>query len=80
MDGQVTSLRLASSLSWTDWFSRFCLSFSRSSSSRAFFSSSVRGAISSVDSEKSVCSLCTWEVSIRIQARLDKVATDVLVA
>ena len=36
------------------FFSAF---LARSSSSRAFFSSSVRGAISSVDSAKSVCSL-----------------------
>lgn len=53
----VTSLRLASSLSWSTLDAFFALSRSLSSSSFAFFSSSVKGAIASVDSEKSVCSL-----------------------
>lgn len=52
-----TSFRFCSSLSVTDWAARFALSRSRSSSSLAVFSSWVRGAISSVDSEKSVWSL-----------------------
>lgn len=52
-----TSFRFASSLSATDWVAFFSLSFWRSSSSLAFFSSSVNGAIASVDSEKSVWSL-----------------------
>jgi hypothetical protein len=49
-----TSFRLASSFSWADWPALFSFNFWRSSSSLAFFSSSVSGAISSVDSEKSV--------------------------
>lgn len=52
-----TSFRLASSFSCTDWPARFSFSFWRRSSSLAFFSSSVSGAISAVDSEKSVWSL-----------------------
>ncbi len=52
-----TSFRFASSLSADDWPALLALSFSRSSSSLAFFCSSVSGAISSVDSEKSVWSL-----------------------
>lgn len=55
--GKITSLRLASSLSCSAWEAFFALSRSLSSASFAFFSSSVKGAISSVDSEKSVCSL-----------------------
>ncbi len=55
--GRHTSFRLASSLSVFDWLAFFSFSLWRSSSSLAFFSSSVSGAISSVDSEKSVCSL-----------------------
>ncbi|KZL68436.1 hypothetical protein CI238_00177, partial [Colletotrichum incanum] len=51
---RIFSLRLASSLSKTACFAFFSLSCSRSSASLAFFCSSVKGAISSVDSEKSV--------------------------
>jgi|SRR5688572_15794229 hypothetical protein len=51
---QLTSFLFCSSLSLIEPAAFFALRRSRSSSSLAFFSSSVRGAISSVDSEKSV--------------------------
>jgi hypothetical protein len=53
----ISSLRFLSILSCSDIPARLAANFSRSSSSFAFFSSSVRGAISSVDSEKSWCSV-----------------------
>lgn len=62
-----TSFLFLSILSCSDCTARFAASFSRSSVRRAFFSSSVRGASSSVDSEKSTCSVfdawnsaCAW--------------------
>ena len=59
----LTSFRFASSLSAMAWLAFFSLSFWRSSSSLAFFSSSVNGAMASVDSEKSVWSLVFQIVS-----------------
>lgn len=53
-----TSLRLASSLSTRACFALFSFAFSRSSASFCCFSSSVRGAISSVDCSKFSCWLC----------------------
>lgn len=63
----LTSFRFWSSLSFMDCATLFSLSFSRSSVNLAFFSSSVRGAISSVDSEKSVCSLGIKSVSHEVR-------------
>src|SRR5579859_5974217 len=51
----ISSLRFLSNLSCSDIPARLAANFSLSSCSLAFFSSSVRGAISSVDSEKSWC-------------------------
>ena len=63
----LTSLRFCSILSCADVPARLSAALRRSSSNLAFFSSSVRGAISSVDSAKSVCSVlvawnsaCAW--------------------
>lgn len=52
-----TSFFFCSSLSTSACFARFSANAVRNSSNLAFFSSSVRGAISSVDSEKFECSL-----------------------
>ncbi len=52
---EPTSFRFLSALSWSKLPDRFSASLRRSSSSLAFFSSSVSGAISSVDSAKSTC-------------------------
>jgi hypothetical protein len=68
--GLRTSFFFCSSLSRRACLAFFSAKASRNSSNRCFFSSSVRGAISSVDSSKSTCSLRSRQPNLKFNTVL----------